>query len=297
MNTELLVILIITYFYGEYNIMNLFKSVLSVFSKTESGLLPMVDNNVEVEVVDDGGVKVELGVEKSPKKPKQKYTKSYSKLKKDLSGVIVSDKVYNYTEKLSELMKVGRDSYISMVEKRIETTYYFIQIGNTLLEAKSELSKTDFDLLCKNLKVSERSISRYLSFVSDDRVSKLTMKQLMLIKKPSKEKLSTMSGLTDNQFSEVLKGNDKSYNELVKKLKADKLKDMKSPYANITDKVYKDCISEGIEYTLDLMSEANGKLKNSENMIKKLKQQLSELKPKPTTAANNSNTKTKKKVS
>ena len=151
--------------------MNLLTQLTALFAtKSENGLSPLsdIDTTIETELVE---------TKSQPKTKTKKLTKKQqlenSKFLNECSdnGVMVSDRVDFYTDKLKTLKKSGRDSYITYTEKKIEMTFNIIKMGNTLQSAKAELSKKDYELVCMNAKVSERTIDRYLFLVVDNRIS------------------------------------------------------------------------------------------------------------------------------
>ena len=277
--------------------MNLLAKMTALFAtKAENGLSPMSTETT---------VKTELVETKSQPKPKpKKLTKKQqlenSKFLKEYSdsAVMVSDRVDFYSKKLIDFKDSGRESYITLLEKTAELTHIAIQSGNTLVEAKKELNPKEFDIVCKNYKVSKRTIDRTIELVGDSRVSKLTLNQLKSIKNISKTKLLVMKDLTDTEFKLVVKGNDNYYKVLVTKNNTDKFKDTKSPYPNITDTQYKKFISEPLEFSIRELSVMKEKLKKSETTLRKVRKELSELKPKPKKSVNNTTKPTQnKKVS
>jgi len=277
--------------------MNLLAKMTALFAtKAENGLSPMSTETT---------VKTELVETKSQPKPKpKKLTKKQqlenSKFLKEYSdsAVMVSDRVDFYSKKLIDFKDSGRESYITLLEKTAELTHIAIQSGNTLVEAKKELNPKEFDIVCKNYKVSKRTIDRTIELVGDSRVSKLTLNQLKSIKNISKTKLLVMKDLTDTEFKLVVKGNDNYYKVLVTKNNTDKFKDTKSPYPNITDTQYKKFISEPLEFSIRELSVMKEKLKKSETTLRKVRKELSELKQKPKKSVNNTTKPTQnKKVS
>jgi len=283
--------------------MNLFSKIASALTTPTKGLSPMSDtdtpttNTVKSEIIKD---KVSQLKKKKPTKKQQlansKFLKEYSE-----SDRVVLERVDFYTEKLIGLKESGRDSYITLLEKTAELTYIAIQSGNTLVEAKNELDSEQYDLLCKNYKVSKRTIDRSIELVGDKRVSELTLNELKSIKSISKKKLLVMKDLSDKDFESVVSGEDDSFKVLVEKNKKDKLKNIKSPYPNITDTQYKRYLSEPLEFSINELSVMKEKLKKSESTLRKVRKELRELKElssKPTKSVNNTTKPTQnKKVS
>ena len=272
--------------------MSLLSTITSALTPSTKGLSPINDTNTQTKNI----VKSEIHKDKVSQPKKKKLTKKQqlenSKFLKEYSESdrVVFERVDFYTKKLIDFKESGRESYITLIEKTAELTYIAIQSGNTLVEAKNELDSEQYDLLCKNYKVSKRTIDRTIKLVGDKRVSKLTLNELKSIKNISKKKLLVMKDLPDKDFKSVVSGNDISFKKLIEKNKTDKLGDIKSPYANLTDKEYRKCISEPLEFSINEYSVMKEKLKKTETTLRKVRKELRDLKElsqKPTKSLNN----------
>lgn len=283
--------------------MNLFSKIASKLTISTKGLSPMSDTDTPTTNIVKSEIIKEKVSQLKKKKPTKKQQLANSKFLKEYSESdrVVLERVDFYTEKLIGFKESGRDSYITLLEKTAELTYIAIQSGNTLVEAKNELDSEQYDLLCKNYKVSKRTIDRTIELVRDKRVSELTLSELKSIKNISKKKLLVMKDLSDEDFKSVVSGEDDNYKKLVEKNKTDELNNTKSPYDNLTDKEYRKLISEPLEFSINELSVMKEKWKQSESTLRKVRKELRELKelsPKSKKSVNNTTKPTpKKKVS
>lgn len=271
--------------------MSFLKSMRVAIVKTANGLLPMDETTKVVDKQSNISIEepTKTTVDKQ-KKPTKKEQLANSKAKAEManSGALLSEIADSYLEKLLGFKESGRESYITMKEKNAEMTYIAIQTGSTLIEAQKELSKREYEMICKKYNVSKRTIDRLKEVASDKRVVKLTKEQLLNIKNVSQKKLVLMRNLSDADFKKVINGKDEAYSKMIAAKKDDELKELKSPYSFISDEDYQKLSSESKEFCIAYINENLELLKKKDSELRKLRKELRELKAQTPKSANNS---------
>ena len=97
-------------------------------------------------------------------------------------------------------------SWIHVQKKGAEAVFSSIKLGQKLKLAKEELKEVEFLHILDFIDITKRTAYRYIKPVNDERITKLTLKQLEKIYNVSRNKLVKMSSLNDTDFYNVLKG-------------------------------------------------------------------------------------------
>jgi len=107
-----------------------------------------------------------------------------------------------YHEK-NDKLKYTEDSYYHQIKNNmyVSTKAEYL-ISRDLFDAKSKLTKSDYDRLCRRLDFSESTVSKYISIGADTRLWRLFTEGKLPLKWTNQYLLTT---LTDEQFAKVEK--------------------------------------------------------------------------------------------